>query len=177
MFFLFLCSTRSYGMRYIAKVLKSSLHEKFPDATEDELLKVDFWGQTASSLFFYCQRGFSLTLSILRNWEHQHLLKKLGSPWVAKWWWKGRGRELVPQPSYLNLDAQQFLWKTKLNLFWTVTVLKRLEFIWVILGFSFVLWSLPPAIISWRTLVFFFFVCDGGWLGFFVFPHLKLLMY
>uniref|UniRef100_A0A8C3F2U4 IQ motif containing GTPase activating protein 2 n=1 Tax=Chrysemys picta bellii TaxID=8478 RepID=A0A8C3F2U4_CHRPI len=31
----------SYGMRYIAKVLKNSLHEKFPDATEDELLKVD----------------------------------------------------------------------------------------------------------------------------------------
>uniref|UniRef100_A0A4W3GGH2 IQ motif containing GTPase activating protein 2 n=1 Tax=Callorhinchus milii TaxID=7868 RepID=A0A4W3GGH2_CALMI len=29
-----------YGMRYIAKVLKNSLHEKFPDSTEDELLKV-----------------------------------------------------------------------------------------------------------------------------------------
>ncbi|XP_072113979.1 ras GTPase-activating-like protein IQGAP2 isoform X1 [Mobula birostris] len=29
-----------YGMRYIAKVLKSSLHEKFPDSTEDELLKI-----------------------------------------------------------------------------------------------------------------------------------------
>ncbi|XP_043932308.1 ras GTPase-activating-like protein IQGAP1 [Protopterus annectens] len=29
-----------YGMRYIAKVLKDSLHEKFPDATEDELLKI-----------------------------------------------------------------------------------------------------------------------------------------
>uniref|UniRef100_A0A8C3NRE8 Uncharacterized protein n=1 Tax=Geospiza parvula TaxID=87175 RepID=A0A8C3NRE8_GEOPR len=29
-----------YGMRYIAKVLKSSLHAKFPDATEDELLKI-----------------------------------------------------------------------------------------------------------------------------------------
>uniref|UniRef100_A0A8B9GGD9 IQ motif containing GTPase activating protein 2 n=1 Tax=Amazona collaria TaxID=241587 RepID=A0A8B9GGD9_9PSIT len=29
-----------YGMRYIAKVLKCSLHEKFPDATEDELLKI-----------------------------------------------------------------------------------------------------------------------------------------
>uniref|UniRef100_A0A8D0H7B2 IQ motif containing GTPase activating protein 2 n=1 Tax=Sphenodon punctatus TaxID=8508 RepID=A0A8D0H7B2_SPHPU len=29
-----------FGMRYIAKVLKNSLHEKFPDATEDELLKV-----------------------------------------------------------------------------------------------------------------------------------------
>ncbi|KAJ3604604.1 hypothetical protein NHX12_029344, partial [Muraenolepis orangiensis] len=29
-----------YGMRYIAKVLKNSLHAKFPDATEDELLKI-----------------------------------------------------------------------------------------------------------------------------------------
>lgn len=27
-------------MRFIAKVLKDSLHEKFPDAGEDELLKV-----------------------------------------------------------------------------------------------------------------------------------------
>uniref|UniRef100_A0A8C0AXU2 IQ motif containing GTPase activating protein 1 n=1 Tax=Buteo japonicus TaxID=224669 RepID=A0A8C0AXU2_9AVES len=29
-----------YGMRFIAKVLKDSLHEKFPDAGEDELLKI-----------------------------------------------------------------------------------------------------------------------------------------
>ncbi|XP_060611464.2 ras GTPase-activating-like protein IQGAP1 [Anolis sagrei] len=29
-----------YGMRFIAKVLKDSLHEKFPDASEDELLKI-----------------------------------------------------------------------------------------------------------------------------------------
>ncbi|XP_074060726.1 ras GTPase-activating-like protein IQGAP2 isoform X2 [Macrotis lagotis] len=29
-----------YGMRYIAKILKNSLHKKFPDATEDELLKI-----------------------------------------------------------------------------------------------------------------------------------------
>lgn len=29
-----------YGMRFISKVLKDTLHEKFPDATEDELLKV-----------------------------------------------------------------------------------------------------------------------------------------
>lgn len=29
-----------YAMRYIAKVLKNSLHEKFPDAGEDELLKI-----------------------------------------------------------------------------------------------------------------------------------------
>ncbi|XP_038147744.1 ras GTPase-activating-like protein IQGAP2 [Cyprinodon tularosa] len=29
-----------YGMRYIAKVLKQSLHQKFPEASEDELLKI-----------------------------------------------------------------------------------------------------------------------------------------
>uniref|UniRef100_A0A669CD18 IQ motif containing GTPase activating protein 1 n=1 Tax=Oreochromis niloticus TaxID=8128 RepID=A0A669CD18_ORENI len=29
-----------YGMRFISKVLKDTLHEKFPDATEDELLKI-----------------------------------------------------------------------------------------------------------------------------------------
>ncbi|XP_075288299.1 ras GTPase-activating-like protein IQGAP1 isoform X2 [Opisthocomus hoazin] len=29
-----------YGMRFIAKVLKDSLHEKFPDAGDDELLKI-----------------------------------------------------------------------------------------------------------------------------------------
>ncbi|KAG7271758.1 hypothetical protein CRUP_032661 [Coryphaenoides rupestris] len=29
-----------YGMRFISKVLKDTLHEKFPDATEDELLKL-----------------------------------------------------------------------------------------------------------------------------------------
>lgn len=34
------CLSLRYGMRFIAKVLKDSLHEKFPDAGEDELLKV-----------------------------------------------------------------------------------------------------------------------------------------
>uniref|UniRef100_A0A8C2Z9B1 IQ motif containing GTPase activating protein 1 n=1 Tax=Cyclopterus lumpus TaxID=8103 RepID=A0A8C2Z9B1_CYCLU len=29
-----------YGMRFVSKVLKDTLHEKFPDATEDELLKI-----------------------------------------------------------------------------------------------------------------------------------------
>ena len=29
-------------MRYISKVLKDTLNEKFPDATEDELVKVWF---------------------------------------------------------------------------------------------------------------------------------------
>uniref|UniRef100_A0A8C4KVQ3 IQ motif containing GTPase activating protein 2 n=1 Tax=Equus asinus asinus TaxID=83772 RepID=A0A8C4KVQ3_EQUAS len=33
-------SSLDYGLRYIAKVLKNSIHEKFPDATEDELLKI-----------------------------------------------------------------------------------------------------------------------------------------
>lgn len=35
------CFACSYGMRYIAKVLKNSLHKKFPDASEDELVKVE----------------------------------------------------------------------------------------------------------------------------------------
>uniref|UniRef100_A0A1A8GRW6 IQ motif containing GTPase activating protein 1 n=1 Tax=Nothobranchius korthausae TaxID=1143690 RepID=A0A1A8GRW6_9TELE len=32
--------TIPYGMRFISKVLKDTLHEKFPDSTEDELLKI-----------------------------------------------------------------------------------------------------------------------------------------
>lgn len=39
-----ICSLCSYGLRYIAKVLKNSIREKFPDATEEELLKVDSQG-------------------------------------------------------------------------------------------------------------------------------------
>uniref|UniRef100_A0A8C7AFJ3 IQ motif containing GTPase activating protein 2 n=1 Tax=Neovison vison TaxID=452646 RepID=A0A8C7AFJ3_NEOVI len=39
-----------YGLRYIAKVLKNSIHEKFPDATEDELLKVDFRGSSLHTI-------------------------------------------------------------------------------------------------------------------------------
>lgn len=37
-------------MRFIAKVLKDSLHEKFPDASEDELLKVRNWGGSSHVL-------------------------------------------------------------------------------------------------------------------------------
>jgi len=59
---------------------------------------------------------------------------------------------LSPQPSFLNLGAQQFLWKAVLNLLWIVTVVTGLEFIRIILGFDFVLWSLPPAVLSWRIL-------------------------
>uniref|UniRef100_A0A3Q3ASE7 IQ motif containing GTPase activating protein 1 n=2 Tax=Kryptolebias marmoratus TaxID=37003 RepID=A0A3Q3ASE7_KRYMA len=32
--------TIPYGMRFISKVLKDTLHEKFPDSTEDELIKI-----------------------------------------------------------------------------------------------------------------------------------------
>lgn len=35
-------------MRFFAKVLKDSLHEKFPDASEDELLKVGTGGYLGS---------------------------------------------------------------------------------------------------------------------------------
>lgn len=34
------CYACSYAMRYIAKVLKNSLHEKFPEASGDDVLKV-----------------------------------------------------------------------------------------------------------------------------------------
>lgn len=40
---LLLFLSHRYGMRFISKVLKDTLHEKFPDATEDELLKVCIW--------------------------------------------------------------------------------------------------------------------------------------
>lgn len=39
-------------MRYIAKVLKNSLHEKFPDASEDELMKVEALGCINICLYF-----------------------------------------------------------------------------------------------------------------------------
>uniref|UniRef100_A0A8C2H592 IQ motif containing GTPase activating protein 1 n=1 Tax=Cyprinus carpio TaxID=7962 RepID=A0A8C2H592_CYPCA len=35
-----LCFRCRYGMRFIAKMLKDTLNERFPDATEDELLKI-----------------------------------------------------------------------------------------------------------------------------------------
>lgn len=39
-------------MRYIAKVLKNTLHEKFPDASEDELMKVETLGCIEICLYF-----------------------------------------------------------------------------------------------------------------------------
>lgn len=40
-------------MRYIAKVLKNSLHEKFPDASEDELMKVEVLESTVVTVYLY----------------------------------------------------------------------------------------------------------------------------
>lgn len=51
-FLTFLSVAVRYGMRFISKVLKDSLHEKFPDATEDELLKVCV--QTERNPVFSC---------------------------------------------------------------------------------------------------------------------------
>ena len=36
---IFYCISR-YGMRYMAKVMKESLHERFPEAPEKDVLKV-----------------------------------------------------------------------------------------------------------------------------------------
>lgn len=42
-------------MRYIAKVLKNSLHEKFPDASEDELMKVEVLESTVVTVYLYAR--------------------------------------------------------------------------------------------------------------------------
>ncbi|XP_008334865.1 ras GTPase-activating-like protein IQGAP2 isoform X2 [Cynoglossus semilaevis] len=73
-----------YGMRYIAKVLKNSLHEKFPDASEDELLKI------VGNLLYYrfmnpaivAPDGFDIIDMSAGGQLHQEQRRNLGS--VAK---------------------------------------------------------------------------------------------
>lgn len=42
------CVCVRYGLRYTAKVLRDSLHEKFPQASEEELYKVSVFISTSS---------------------------------------------------------------------------------------------------------------------------------
>lgn len=44
-------------MRYIAKVLKDTLHEKFPDSSDDDLLKVSVKHLTRTLYHLYCNYG------------------------------------------------------------------------------------------------------------------------
>uniref|UniRef100_A0A8C0IIP9 IQ motif containing GTPase activating protein 2 n=1 Tax=Bubo bubo TaxID=30461 RepID=A0A8C0IIP9_BUBBB len=105
-----------YGMRYIAKVLKSSLHEKFPDATEDELLKI------VGNLLYYrymnpaivAPDGFDIIDMTAGGQIHPDQRRNLGC--VAKVLqhaasnklFEGESEHLSSMNAYLSLTYQKF---------------------------------------------------------------------
>ncbi|NXU50141.1 IQGA2 protein, partial [Turnix velox] len=105
-----------YGMRYIAKVLKSSLHEKFPDATEDELLKI------VGNLLYYrymnpaivAPDGFDIIDITAGGQIHPDQRRNLGC--VAKVLqhaasnklFEGESEHLSPMNTYLSQTYQKF---------------------------------------------------------------------
>ncbi|XP_029431113.1 ras GTPase-activating-like protein IQGAP2 isoform X2 [Rhinatrema bivittatum] len=105
-----------YGMRYVAKVLKNSLHEKFPDATEDELLKI------VGNLLYYrylnpaivAPDGFDIIDITAGGQIHSDQRRNLGS--VAKVLqhaasnklFEGENAHLASMNSYLAQTYQKF---------------------------------------------------------------------
>uniref|UniRef100_UPI00398EFC8F ras GTPase-activating-like protein IQGAP2 n=1 Tax=Pristiophorus japonicus TaxID=55135 RepID=UPI00398EFC8F len=105
-----------YGMRYIAKVLKNSLHEKFPDSTEDELLKI------VGNLLYYrymnpaivAPDGFDIIDMTAGGQLHPDQRRNLGS--VAKVLqhaasnklFEGENAQLSSMNSYLSQTYQKF---------------------------------------------------------------------
>ncbi|XP_067838793.1 ras GTPase-activating-like protein IQGAP2 [Heptranchias perlo] len=105
-----------YGMRYIAKVLKNSLHEKFPDSTEDELLKI------VGNLLYYrymnpaivAPDGFDIIDITAGGQLHPEQRRNLGS--VAKVLqhaasnklFEGENAHLSSMNSYLSQTYQKF---------------------------------------------------------------------
>uniref|UniRef100_A0A8D0FQ07 IQ motif containing GTPase activating protein 2 n=1 Tax=Strix occidentalis caurina TaxID=311401 RepID=A0A8D0FQ07_STROC len=105
-----------YGMRYIAKVLKSSLHEKFPGATEDELLKI------VGNLLYYrymnpaivAPDGFDIIDMTAGGQIHPDQRRNLGC--VAKVLqhaasnklFEGESEHLSSMNAYLSLTYQKF---------------------------------------------------------------------
>ncbi|XP_071994239.1 ras GTPase-activating-like protein IQGAP2 isoform X1 [Engystomops pustulosus] len=105
-----------YGMRYVAKVLKNSLHEKFPDATEDELLKI------VGNLLYYrymnpaivAPDGFDIIDMTAGGQIHSDQRRNLGS--VAKVLqhaasnklFDGENTHLSSMNSYLSQTYQKF---------------------------------------------------------------------
>ncbi|XP_074668228.1 ras GTPase-activating-like protein IQGAP2 isoform X4 [Strix aluco] len=105
-----------YGMRYIAKVLKSSLHEKFPGATEDELLKI------VGNLLYYrymnpaivAPDGFDIIDMTAGGQIHPDQRRNLGC--VAKVLqhaasnklFEGESEHLSSMNTYLSLTYQKF---------------------------------------------------------------------
>uniref|UniRef100_A0A8C5BRH0 IQ motif containing GTPase activating protein 2 n=1 Tax=Gadus morhua TaxID=8049 RepID=A0A8C5BRH0_GADMO len=104
-----------YGMRYIAKVLKNSLHAKFPDATEDELLKI------VGNLLYYrymnpaivAPDGFDIIDMSAGGQLHSDQRRNLGS--VAKMLQHAAANKLfegethmTPMNNYISQTYQRF---------------------------------------------------------------------
>uniref|UniRef100_A0A672LM38 Ras GTPase-activating-like protein IQGAP1 n=1 Tax=Sinocyclocheilus grahami TaxID=75366 RepID=A0A672LM38_SINGR len=108
--------TIPYGMRYIAKVLKDTLHEKFPDATEDELLKI------VGTLLYYrymnpaivAPDGFDIIDMTAGGQVHSEQRRNLAS--VAKMLqhaaanklFEDESGHLTPMNSYISQTYQRF---------------------------------------------------------------------
>uniref|UniRef100_A0A8C7K3N8 IQ motif containing GTPase activating protein 2 n=1 Tax=Oncorhynchus kisutch TaxID=8019 RepID=A0A8C7K3N8_ONCKI len=111
-----------YGMRYVAKVLKNSLHEKFPDATEDELLKI------VGNLLYYrymnpaivAPDGFDIIDMSAGGQLHSDQRRNLGS--VAKMLqhaaanklFEGENAHMTPMNNYISQTYQKFRVNIKL---------------------------------------------------------------
>ncbi|XP_013769555.1 ras GTPase-activating-like protein IQGAP2 [Pundamilia nyererei] len=105
-----------YGMRYIAKVLKNSLHEKFPDASEDELLKI------VGNLLYYrymnpaivAPDGFDIIDLSAGGQLHQDQRRNLGSVAkmlqhaAAKNLFEGENAHMTPMNNYISQTYEKF---------------------------------------------------------------------
>uniref|UniRef100_A0A665VIL2 IQ motif containing GTPase activating protein 2 n=1 Tax=Echeneis naucrates TaxID=173247 RepID=A0A665VIL2_ECHNA len=105
-----------YGMRYIAKVLKNSLHEKFPDASGEELMKI------VGNLLYYrymnpaivAPDGFDIIDMSAGGQLHQDQRRNLGS--VAKMLqhaaanklFEGENAHLTPMNNYISQTYEKF---------------------------------------------------------------------
>uniref|UniRef100_A0A7N9ANZ1 IQ motif containing GTPase activating protein 2 n=1 Tax=Mastacembelus armatus TaxID=205130 RepID=A0A7N9ANZ1_9TELE len=105
-----------YGMRYIAKVLKNSLHKKFPEASEDELLKV------VGNLLYYrymnpaivAPDGFDIIDMSAGGQLHLDQRRNLGS--VAKMLqhaaanklFEGENAHMTPMNNYISQTYEKF---------------------------------------------------------------------
>ncbi|XP_014848382.1 PREDICTED: ras GTPase-activating-like protein IQGAP2 [Poecilia mexicana] len=105
-----------YGMRYIAKVLKNSLHEKFPEASEDELLKI------VGNLLYYrymnpaivAPDGFDIIDMSAGGQLHVDQRRNLGS--IAKMLqhaaanklFEGENEHMTPMNNYISQTYEKF---------------------------------------------------------------------
>ncbi|XP_061585009.1 ras GTPase-activating-like protein IQGAP2 [Cololabis saira] len=105
-----------YGMRYIAKVLKNTLHKKFPDASEDDLLKI------VGNLLYYrymnpaivAPDGFDIIDMSAGGQLHQDHRRNLGS--VAKMLqhaaanklFEGENAHMTPMNNYISQTFEKF---------------------------------------------------------------------